>query len=292
VPAPTVASPRVRVLVNGEPLAELSANGGHWSETLADQIATVGHWAWWRATHSPERPPDAGAVLRLTTDEGWQRIDQTIRSSAADTVLIALGGAAPDDTALTALDAERVALATGAHTPAGEPPRPVILHSRATAPDPFPIVGRPPAYLAIRRSAYHALGGLCRQAAGLGDQAVLLELTERALSAGWLVAVRDVQGTQRRERSASLRRTRARAALLARRARQRGERPPVGPALSRLAEGILPGGPTLAGGLAHGMAWLAGVFQRRSSRVPSGDPGTTQNLRIPSSAGPRDRLPS
>ena len=81
---------------------------------------------------------------------------------------------------------------------------------------------------------------------------------ERALNAGLLVAVRDVHGLDpARERSESLRRTRARAALLAR--ADRG-RPPLRPALARLAAGILPGGPTLLGGVAHGAAWLAGAI--------------------------------
>jgi GT2 family glycosyltransferase len=293
IPPPGVTSPRIRLLANGEPLAELSPKGGHWSEALADQIATLAHWDWWRATHRPERPPNPGTVLTLDASEGWDRIDQAIRSTSADTVLIALGGPAPDVTALTALDAERVALATGAHTRPGEPPRPVILHSRAMAPEPFPAIGRPPAYVAMRRAAYGALGGFCREAAELGDQAVVLELIERALSAEWLVATRDVPGTSERERAASVQRTRARAALLAARARQRGERPPIRPALSRLAEGILPGGPTFIGGVAHGGAWLAGVLQRRDEpqvvERPSAQP--ENKLRMTRPAGRRARLP-
>jgi hypothetical protein len=292
VPAAAIASPRVRLLANGEPLAELSPKGGHWSAALADQIATLGHWDWWRGVHVPERPPDPGAVLTLSADEGWSRLDQTIRSSSADTVVIALGGAAPDPTALTALDGERVALATGAHTNAGEPPRPVILHSRSTAPDPFPVIGRPPAYLAIRRSAYQALGGFCSEAATLGDQAVVLELTDRALSADWLVATRDVPGRAQDERRVSLQRTRARASLMSRRAKQRGERPPVAPALARLAEGVLPGGPTFSGGVAHGAAWIAGIL-RSGTPQPRTEPGPEpeENLRMGRSGDRRAGLP-
>jgi GT2 family glycosyltransferase len=293
VPPPSVASPRIRLLVNGTPLAELSAKGGHWSEGLADQIATVGHWDWWRAAHTPERPPDPGAVLTLSATEGWGRLDQRIRCSNVDTVVIALGEAPPDQTALTALDAERVALAAGAHTNNGEPPRPVTLHSRATEPDPFPIIGRPAAYLAMRRSAYQALGGFCQRAAELGDQAVVLELIERALSADWLVANRDVPGPSTRDRAASLDRTRARAALLARRAAERGERPPVGPALARLAEGVLPGGPTFAGGVAHGAAWVAGLLQcgSRPQATEHSSAQPEENLRMARSGGLRARLP-
>ena len=293
IPPPSVTSPRIRLLANGEPLAELSPKGGHWSEALADQIATVGHWDWWRAIHRPERPPNPGAVLTLDASEGWERLDRAIRSTSADTILIALSSPPPDHTALTALDAERVALATGAHTKPGEPPRPVILHSRAMAPDPFPAIGRPPAYIALRRAAYGALGGFCPEAAALGDQAVVLELIERALSAEWLVATRDVPGTSERERAASLQRTRARAALLAARARQRGESAPIGPALSRLAEGIVPGGPTFAGGVAHGGAWLAGLLQRgdepQVSERPAAQP--ENKLRMARSGGRRAGLP-
>jgi hypothetical protein len=116
---------------------------------------------------------------------------------------------------------------------------------------------------------------------------------ERALSAEWLVATRDVPGPGRPERAASLERTRARAALLAARARQRGERAPVGPALSRLAEGILPGGPTFSGGVAHGGAWLAGLLQRGAA-PPQADfarPQPENQLRMARPAGRRARLP-
>jgi hypothetical protein len=142
----------------------------------------------------------------------------------------------------------------------------------------------------MRRSAYHALGGICKDAAALGDQAVLLELTERALTAGWLVALRDAPGLEQNERSASLNRTRARAALLAHRARERGERPPVAPAVARLAAGALPGGPTFVGGVAHGVAWLAGLLDRAPAAEPN-TPSTPPNVKIARSEGLKQRLP-
>jgi hypothetical protein len=76
----------------------------------------------------------------------------------------------------------------------------------------------------------------------------------------------------RSERAASLERTRARAALLAVRARRRGERPPVAPALERLAAGILPGGSSLGGGIAHAAAWVAGLLASGSYRATAPAP--------------------
>jgi GT2 family glycosyltransferase len=278
IPAPAVASPRIRLLVGGEPLAELSPKGGHWGESLADQIASIGHWQWWEASQGRDgRPVDTSGVLVLLgpDDAGtaaqrveyWRRLDRAIRSTTAHTVAIPLHAAAPDADwlrgVLPALDAERVAFAAGAADDG--PPRPVTLHSRATAPEPFPMLGRPARYVALRRSAYQALGGFCMESARIGNEAVVLELTERALSAGWLVALRDTPGLRpaERERAASLRCTRARAALLARRAWENGERPPLTPAVARLAAGAVPGGPTFTGGIAHGAAWLAGLRYHR-----------------------------
>jgi GT2 family glycosyltransferase len=293
IPPPRVAAPRIRLLSAGEPIAELSPKGGHWGEALADQIAAVGHWQWWRTTHSS--PADATDVLVLPTPNGdperWRQLDRTIRATTAHTIVIPLSGAVANlHSITTALDAERVALAMGAGTEDGEPPRPVVLHSRGSAPEPFPTLGRAPAYLAMRRAAYQALGGICLTTTALGDQALLLELTERALSAGWLVALRDVPGLEQNERRASLRRTRSRAALLARRARERGERPPLAPAVARLTAGVLPGGPTFAGGIAHGAAWLAGLLDRAPAAPPE-PPAPSSNLRMTRSGGLKQRLP-
>jgi GT2 family glycosyltransferase len=237
VPAPQAMAPRVRLLSNGERVAELSTRGGHWGAELAERIAAAGgacsgNWELGTGNSSP------AVVIALdgTADGAWM-------AQAAD-----------------ALGAERVALAIGAGLPEGEPPAPLTLHSRAMHPEAFPLFGRPPVYVALRRDVYGLLGGFDADGGGLGSQAAVLDLIERALEAGWLVARRDVPGAgSRSERVASLTRTRARAALLARRARARGKLPSARPALARLAAGLVPGGPTFSGGVAHAAAWLAGT---------------------------------
>ena len=257
IPAPTVASPRIRLLEHGEPVGEVWPLAGHWEGALAEQIASA---ACGRIRAERPEPPSSEGVAVLRGDD-WAELDRAIRLSSAQVVAIPLSGESDPGwlaEALVALDAERVALACGAAVPADEPERAIVLHDRTGAPEPFPALGRPPAYLLVRRAAYVRLGGFDLSCAALGAQALVLDLGEQALNAGLLVAVRDVRGLdQARERSESLRRTRARAALLSRAA---GGRPPLRPALARLAAGILPGGPTLLGGVAHGAAWLAGAI--------------------------------
>jgi GT2 family glycosyltransferase len=260
IAAPGVIAPRVRLLAQGEPVAEFSSYGGHWGRRLAEQVASEGHWEWWRRTR-----PATGEVLdtELIEEPTWRERDDAIRASRASTVVIPLVPAPVPGRWVTeaavATRAGRVALALGAGLDEGEPPYPVALHSRRTNPGSFPALGRPPAYLALSRSAYLLLGGFDLRLARHGDEAVLLELVERALQGGWLVARRDVAGLPISGRAATLRTTRARAILHARAARERSQSPPLRPALVRIAAGLAPGGPTFSGGIAHAAAWLSGI---------------------------------
>jgi hypothetical protein len=256
---PEVMSPRVRLLAQGEPVAEFSTYGGHWGHGLAKQIAAAGHWEWWGRTHAATTRPTAGAAAADLIDRPtWKERDEAIRAARAGTVVIPLGSPPTDPRwiaeAAEATRAGRVALALGSGLASGEPPHPVTLHSGDSA------VSRAPAYVALSRDAYLLLGGFDLRLARHGDEAVLLELVERALHAGWLVARRDVAGLPARgARAASLRMTRARAILRARIAHERGELPPLRPALARLAAGLVPGGASLSGGIAHAAAWVSGL---------------------------------
>jgi hypothetical protein len=260
IAGPTVMAPRVRLLAQGELVEEFSAYGGHWGRGLAEQIAAAGHWECWRRTRL------TGADLadvELIDEPTWSARDDAIRASRAATVVIPLQPVPPGGRwigeAAEATRAGRVALALGTGLDVHEPPHPVSLRSRHTDPDPFPAIGRPPAYLALSRSGYLLLGGFDLRLARHGHEAVLLELVERALAGGWVVAHRDLPGLPAGGRDASLRITRARALLRARAARERGQFPPLRPAVARLAAGVLPGGPSLRGGIAHAAAWVAGV---------------------------------
>jgi GT2 family glycosyltransferase len=254
IPAPAVMAPRVRLLAHGKAVTEFSSYGGHWGRGLAKQIAAAGHAEWWRLTqNATARPTDVEVIGEST----WAARNEAIRASRASTVVIPLAGAPRSGRWVTeaaeATRAARVALAVGAGLNAGEPPRPVTLHSGGV------VLARPPAYLAVGRHAYLLLGGFDLRLARHGDEAVLLELVERALAGGWLVARRDVAGLPAHGRVASLRITRARALLQTRAARDRGKLPPFRPALVRIAAGALPGGPSFRGGIAHAAAWLSGV---------------------------------
>jgi GT2 family glycosyltransferase len=264
VPAPAAMATRVRLLVRGERVAEFSTYGGHWGRHLAEQAAAAGHWEWWRRTQPYQ--PELSDQVELITAPGWTERDAAIRTSRAGTVVIPLApGATPPGArwvaqAAAATQADRVALALGDGAAAGEPPQPITLHSRGTNPDPYPVIGRPAAYIAINREAYLMLGGFDLVVAKLGDAAVLLELCERALEARWLIARRDMPGLPRSGHAASLSATRARAALLA---------PELRPAAQRLAAGLVPGGPSFTGGVAHAVAWLAGAAGGRPYRSAS-----------------------
>lgn len=278
VPAPPVIAPRVRLLARGEPVAEFSTYGGHWGRGLAEQIAAAGHWEWWRSTQGEELDPRS-AEVELVTVPSWEERDAAIRASRSRTVVIALQPAPPGSAwlaqAAEAICADRVAFAIGSGLVAGDPPNPVVLHSRMTDPEPFPAIGRPPGYLAIRRDAYLALGGFDLELAELGDHAVLLELVERALEARWLVARRDVPGPASGGCRESLQHTRARGLLHARASRARGAMPPLRPALARLAAGLAPNGPRFTGSVAHAAAWLAGLAagaRYKSAALPPAPP--------------------
>jgi hypothetical protein len=260
---------RVRLLARGEQLAEFSTYGGHWGRHLAEQIAAAGHWEWWRRTQaSHEQAPDTH--VEVIRELSWPERDRAIRASAADTVVIPLGASITAGRWITqaaaATRAERVGLALGAGVEAEEPPQPITLHSRHTNPEPYPLIGRTPAYLALSRDAYVLLGGFDLELAALGDEAVVLELTQRALEAHWLVARRDVAGLPAAGRAASLRATKARAAL---------NPPSLRTAARRLAAGLVPGGPSLSGGFAHAAAHLAGLAagaRYRTGAAPSPAP--------------------
>jgi GT2 family glycosyltransferase len=253
VPAPATMATRVRLLVRGERVAEFSSYGGHWGGHLAEQIASAGHWEWWRRVEAATEPAGQ-ARIELIRELSWAERDRAIRHSNADVVVITLHATVPGGCwiaqAAAATRAELVGVALGAGVDAAEPPQPITLHSRRTNPEPYPLIGRPPAYLALSRQSYELLGGFELALADLGDEAVVLELTERALEAHWLVARRDMPGLAPGGRAAALRVTRARAAL---------SPPSLWPAARRLAAGLVPGGPSLSGGVAHAAAHLTGL---------------------------------
>jgi hypothetical protein len=160
--------------------------------------------------------------------EHWTALDRTIRRSETEVVALPLPGVAggPDwlASARVALEGDRVAAVVGAGAPAGAPPKPLLLTSRRLLDAPYMPFGQPSRYLLLRRPLYEALGGFESAAAELGPQGPVVDLLERALDAGYVVAYRDTPGlnppqlSEREWRQTAWHRHQARGGLMLRRA--------------------------------------------------------------------------
>jgi GT2 family glycosyltransferase len=236
IPLPAVAPPVLELSLDGQAVARLAPTGGQWHASLADQAAAAvaerldglalgrtcafeetpqgGDLSGSAVVFGPARQPrddihaarlrDAGAAVELVDGEPqqhWVAIDAAIRRSPEEIVALPLPGMAPTAAWLAgvrqALDGDRVALVIGAGLPSASPPRALFLGTRRFVPGPYPILGRPADYLAVRRELYVAVGGLDVAAARLGPQAVALDLVHRVLDAGWVLGYREVPGLER-----------------------------------------------------------------------------------------------
>jgi GT2 family glycosyltransferase len=267
IPPPSVAPPLLELSLGGTVVGTVRPTGGQWHAYLADEAASLvadrphalpleprlAHevpppaWALagTRVLFGPARQPGdarwrdelraSGAAVQLVDgepDQHWAALDLAIRSSSQEVVALTLPGVTPAPAWLTtiapALDGNRVAVTLGAGLSSGARPRPLYLFARRLLPTPYPTLGQPAQHLAIRRELYSALGGFDLTAAKLGPQAVVLDLVDRALDAGWVVAYRDVPGLDptppdgSARRRAAWARHRARGALMWRRARRLG----------------------------------------------------------------------
>ena len=265
---PTVAPPLLELSLAGEVVGTVQPTGGQWHAYLADQAAALvadrphelplarrpvvdevrpqaGDLTGSAILFGPARQPGddsqrdelqaAGAAVQLVDGEPeqhWAALDTAIRSSAVEVVALPLPGVTPTPIWLAgvapALDGDRVAVTVGAGLPVAARPQPLFLSARRLVPTPYPTLGQPAEYLAIRRELYAALGGFDLAAAKLGPQAVVLDLVDRALEAGWVVAYRDAPGLEPTPpgrdagRRAAWARHRGRGALMWRRSRHLG----------------------------------------------------------------------
>lgn len=323
IPPPSVAPPLLELSLAGEVVGTVRPTGGQWHAYLADEAASLvadrpdelplqrpvagevppqaGDLAGTAILFGPARHPGddsrrdeleaAGAAVQLVDGEPeqhWTALDTAIRSSAVEVVALPLPGVTPTPIWLggvaPALDGDRVAVTLGAGLPAAARPRPLFLSARRLVPTPYPTLGQPAQYLAIRRELYSALGGFDLAAAKLGPQAVVLDLVDRALDAGWVVAYRDAPGLEPTSpardarRRAAWARHRGRGALMLRRSRRLGG---VRGVLWLLRHGLLPlalnlwralrGGErsaTLAAGAA--VAFLSGCLRAAADRRDRG----------------------
>jgi hypothetical protein len=258
IPPPSVAAPRIELTLHGRPLARISAPGGHWHHAIArravgrlgtEGLVALGHagenatqaglagtaivfGAWRNAGAARHRAAfEAAAATAIMAGEGrtaaerWRAVDQAIRGSGAGVVALPLPGVVAEPrwlaATLVALEGENVAAVIGAGLPPDEPPSPVALLSKKLRNAPYAPGGRPPQFLVVRRALYEQVGGLDPQVAELGAHAAVLDLVERVLEAGLVVAYRETPGltpaaTKRPARSRwEWSRWRARGALIA-----------------------------------------------------------------------------
>lgn len=230
IAAPTVAAPYVELTLHGRSLRTLSPPGGNWHPALAraavaslprdellalagvDEAAAAPSLAGTAVVvggppgpSAPGRPAFEAAGARVATvpvgtpaAEFWSRVDAAVRHSAEEVVGVPLPGVTAEPgwlaEARIALAGERVAAVIGPGLRPGERPSPVTLMSRELRHAPYSPGGRPPQYIAFRRSLYEAVGGIDPAVAALGRHAPLLDFLERALDAGLVVAYRETPG--------------------------------------------------------------------------------------------------
>jgi glycosyltransferase involved in cell wall biosynthesis len=159
-------------------------------------------------------------------DAHWAVLDRMIREAATEVIATVIPGTLVgpgwlDDVAAT-IDGDRIALALGGPAPDGDDGTDLWMMSRFDALERHPVLDRPFGYVAIRRARYLTLGGFDPSVMRFGPYAPPLELAERALDQGLVVAKRNLTQVERDRESRvpvlrhEWQRQRARGALLVR----------------------------------------------------------------------------
>ena len=315
IPPPAVAAPLLDLRLNGRRVARIAPPNGHWHRSLSHAVASTLSWEDWtqlrlaRPTAEPleterqatvtvvfgparragdDRYRDAlearGArVVILDGDRRahWAEVHGAILASPDEIVATPLPGTAPRpdwvDAVRLALAGDRVAVAVGSGLVPDEPPWPLMLVSRMTNFRPYPAVGPAPQYLAVRRSLYEADRGLHSVPLRLGHQAPVLDLVDRALDAGHVVAHLQAPGLEPDGRAKVARwrrewlRRQARAGLMLGRARGARSREgwgwfagqAIAPVARDLHRSLRYGAPSRHSGPAHVVAFLIGCALSR-----------------------------
>jgi GT2 family glycosyltransferase len=285
LPGPQVCAPPLLLQAGGKAI-EITPEGGRWHAKLAESLAAAARSGESRRWSAPARPrPDGlitvavgpghrggdrerllalaapGVEVRLgdgPADSHWAVLDRLVRESATDVVATVVPGTLVRsgwlDELATTIDGDRVAMALGAPMLDDEQDGDLWMLSRFDVLQRYPVFGRPFGYFAIRRAHYVSLGGFEPSTTRFGPYAPVLDLAERALDRGLIVAKRDLAQVERDHESRipilrhEWQRQRARGALLAR-----------GGAATR-------GGRALA--VARGAAPLAALLVRRRWPAP------------------------
>lgn len=165
-------------------------------------------------------------------DQHWDSVAALIAEAPEPRVALTLPGVRANadwlGTALAALSGSRVAAVCGVGVPRNCVPLPTLLISRATAYSLYEELASPPQFAVLSTAVVAELGGLDARAARFGLHGPLLDLLDRALEAGHVVAHQETRGVEpfgsiRPERSRLVWSTAyARGGLLARAAVRRG----------------------------------------------------------------------
>jgi GT2 family glycosyltransferase len=252
LPRPHVCAPPLRLRTEAGTV-EVAPEGGRWNARLAESLAEAARADARRRRTALERPPPAGLItvvvgprhrsrdrerllaleapgVQVRRGDGpaaahWTIIDRLIRGAATEVIATVVPGTLVGpgwlgEVAAT-IDGDRVALALGGPASDGDEHDDPWLMSRFDVLQRYPVLHRASGYFAIRRDHYLSLGGFRPAAARFGPYAPLLDLAERALDAGLVVARRNLAQVQRDRESRvpvlrhEWQRQRARGALLA-----------------------------------------------------------------------------
>jgi GT2 family glycosyltransferase len=253
LPRPQVCAPPLR-LETGEKAIEITSEGGRWNARLAKSLAGAAHAGKGRGPSAPARRRPDGLITVVAgprhrgrdrerllaleapgvevlrgdgrADAHWAIVDRLVREAATEVVATVVPGTLVgprwlDEVAAT-IDGDRVAMALGGPRVDDEEDDDLWLMSRFDVLRRYPVVERPLGYLAIRRAHYVSLGGFDPSTVRFGPYAPALELAERALDRGLVVAKRNLADVERDRESRipvlrhEWQRQRARGALLAR----------------------------------------------------------------------------
>ena len=311
LPPPAVVAPIIEVRLRGRRVGGFRPEEGRWSGALAQRIAgAVPRVAWnAMAQAGPDRGGDpqltgltvllgparrpgddrhalaleaAGADVRRLDgprDAHWAEIARAARAAPAAAIVVSMPGVAlsPERLApaLPALAADRVdALVVIARSWLRRP-SPLYLASAAVGSRPYAVPDAPPDYVLLAAGRCAALGESVASLEELGSAAPVLELLQRILDGGGVVATRDVPAAP--GSAASLRRRRwdlhrSRASLFAWRATSIGPvhgalwglRFSAAPVAAALVRSAKYGEPRPSAALGRAAAFVAGTARAAS----------------------------
>jgi hypothetical protein len=253
LPRPRLCAPPLQVR-SGEKEIEIRPEGGRWNAKVAVALAEASRSgkSRWRSAPAPPRPDGLVTVavgpghrgrdrerllaleafgVQVRVGDGprgahWAVLDRLVRESPTEVVATVIPGTLVEpgwiDEVAATIDGDRVVLALGAPMLDADETDDLWMMSRFDALERYPVLSRPFGYVAIRRTHYLSLGGIDPSTTAFGPYAPLLELAERALDRGLIVASRNLADVRRDRQSRvpvlrhEWQRQRARGALLAR----------------------------------------------------------------------------